>query len=160
MNCEKRKSPKDVTKTFLLHSEPRPTVDGSKVLIQNGDQALRVFSLLPAKAAPRVVVEGGPVGQHRIEVDARGADLSYFLHVLQARGAKEPDVGAWLYEGDKDLTVTVNHPTKGIAKVTFEKGEVSKGGRLGYAKAGEPPLTPLGEGVQEMRLGDRGPVWQ
>ncbi len=50
-------------KTFLLHSETEPKLDGGGALIVNGDQALRVMSLAPPSKLVRV---GGAVGQHRL----------------------------------------------------------------------------------------------
>ena len=83
----------EVVKTFVLHSETNPVVDGAnRLLVTNGSQALRIFTLRPAAGAARVVSEGGKVGQYRVEIDAKGAPLSYFLNVLQARGAADPDL--------------------------------------------------------------------
>jgi hypothetical protein len=42
----------------------------------------------------------------------------------------------------------------------FDKGDESKGGKVGYVKTGDPPLAPLTANVQTIRLGERGPVWQ
>ncbi|HMF40271.1 MAG TPA: hypothetical protein VKQ32_06240, partial [Polyangia bacterium] len=83
-------------KTFLLHFEAPPKVDGPRsVLATNGDQALRVLTLAPATVTYRVVNEGTPVGLYRLEVDTVGAPVeSYFLHVLAGRDAAAPDLTA------------------------------------------------------------------
>src|SRR6185312_10569760 len=87
-----RKPAAEVTKTFVLHTETQPAVEtGNRLLISNGAEALRVFTLVPAAVTPRVVTEGGKVGQFRVELDARGPAQGYFLNVLQARGKDEPD---------------------------------------------------------------------
>ena len=156
-----RKSPKDVIKTFVLHSEPKPTVDGSGVLIQNGDQALRVWTLLPAKGGRRASSWRGAPSDNTGSRSTPGApQLSHLLHVMQARGAKDPNVGVTFYENETTATVALMHPTKGVAKVVFEKGAASKGGKIGWAKGGDPPLAPLPEQVQTMQFSDSGPAWR
>ena len=53
-----------VEKTFLLHFTDVPRLDGpDRLLAVNGDQALRVFTLLPKQAQRRVVDEGDVKGK-------------------------------------------------------------------------------------------------
>jgi hypothetical protein len=62
-----------------VHFETSPTVDSAGVLSVNGDQALRVTTLLPTSPNYRVVNEGvsaGKAGQYRLEIDTSGAALS------------------------------------------------------------------------------------
>jgi len=150
-------------KTFLLHFEAPPKVDGPRsVLATNGDQALRVLTLAPATVTYRVVNEGTPVGLYRLEVDTVGAPVeSYFLHVLAGRDAAAPDLTAQLRDAGDTFEVTLRHPTKGTALVQFRKGMASGGGAFGFAAAGAAPPrpAPLGEGVQAISVGDAGPVW-
>jgi hypothetical protein len=157
---DERKPAAAVAKTFVLHTEPQPQPVSGGMVAVNGDQALRAWTLLPAAAKPRFVKEGGPIGQYRMEVDTKGEELSYFLHVLQARGAADPDLSATVQDGPDGATVTLALPGAGKARIVFDKGAESRGGKLGFAKAGEPSLAPLRTDVQRFRVTDRGPAWQ
>jgi hypothetical protein len=159
-----RKPAAEVTKTFVLHTETQPAVEtGNRLLISNGAEALRVFTLVPAAVTPRVVTEGGKVGQFRVELDARGPAQGYFLNVLQARGKDEPDLKVALQEGPDSFTVRLAHPTRGAAVVVLDKGMASRGGAVGLSSAPSaalPAPAPLGTGVQAMTVTEQGPRWQ
>jgi hypothetical protein len=151
----------EVVKSFVLHAETKPVADGeNRLRIDNGGQTLRLFTLLPARETPRVVSEGGKVGQFRVEIDTTGAPLGYFLNVLQARGGSDPDLSVTLQEGANDFTLRVAHPTHGSAVVVFAKGKSSHGGAVGFAPTGTPVPAPLSEGIQGIAIGDAGPRWQ
>jgi hypothetical protein len=126
----------------------------------SGDQTLRLTTLLPAGAKPRIVNEGPPVGQFRTEIDDHGAALGYFLNVIQARGAAEPDLRAELRQAADTLTVSLRHPRRGSAVIVFRKGKTSQGGQLGYAATGQPVPAPLAADVQRIEVTDAGPRWQ
>ncbi len=155
-----RKPADQVVKTFVLHTENAPALVPGGLVAQSGDQVLRLTTLLPARAAPRVVVEGPPVGQFRTEIDERGPALGYFLNVLQARGAADPDLRVQLTETDGAFTVTLSHPSRGSAVVVFQKGKSSQGGKVGYAPAGRPTPSALAGGIQRIEVTASGPRWQ
>ncbi len=150
----------EVVKTFILHSETEPKIDGKRALIVNGDQALGVWSLAPASTVTRVVKEGSAVGQYRLEIDASGSALTHFLTVLVARGASAPDLRAEARETPDAYVLTLSHPTKGSAEVHFRKGVASVGGSFGFAASGPLTLRPLREDVQAMRITQSGPNWE
>jgi hypothetical protein len=149
------------TRTFITHFETSPQIQGASVLDVNGDQAVRVSTLSPAAPAYRVVDEGGPIGQFRLELDGgSGAAQSYFLNVLSARGAQDPEVTAKLVETGDAFEVTLTHPTKGTAKVVLKKGMTSAGGSFGYSAGPVPALAPLTDRVQGTHMSNEGPVWE
>ncbi|HXU65422.1 MAG TPA: hypothetical protein VN962_27165 [Polyangia bacterium] len=152
-----RKPAADVVRTFLLHAETKPAPDGpNRLLIKNGNQALRVATLLPRSETPRIVTEGGKIGQFRVEIDDKGADLGYFLNVLQARTDGEPAPKVTLQEGAGDLTVRVEDPARGNATVVLQKGAQSRGGRVTTGGA----ALPLRADVQGIQVTAQGPRWQ
>jgi hypothetical protein len=158
-----RKPAAAVVKTFLLHAESKPTVDGpNRLTIASGNQLLRVSTLLPKAETPRIVTEGGKIGQYRVEIDEHGAALGYFLNVLQARTASQPALKATLQEGADELTVRLDAPERGTAVLVLQKGPASRGGRVGVAAKGTPaaPTLPLRDGVQAIQVTDQGPRWQ
>jgi hypothetical protein len=159
--------PEQVDKTFVLHFPypPQFTNDNS-LLAVNGDQALKVTSLL---GTPRwgVVDEGDFTGHHdvpsyyqyRLEENVSGAQQSYFLHVLQARGVGGADLAISLTEDAGSWTVTLDHPTLGHAVVVLNKGMASAGGAFGYSATDTPDVAPLRESVQPITVTNDGPVW-
>jgi hypothetical protein len=149
-----------ITRTFVTHFETAPQVQGASVLDVNGDQALRLTTLVPAAPVYRVIDEGGPIGQFRLELDGGGAAQSYFLNVLSARGAQDAEVSARVSETADGFEVTLSHPTKGSGKVLFKKGMASSGGAFGYAASGAPVTAPLIDRVQGIQVGNDGPAWQ
>ncbi len=152
----------NVTKTFVTHFETAPVISGNTVVGVNGTQALRVTTLVPQSAAPRVVFESGYAGgQQRLEVDTKGARDSYMLHVLQAKEASGPNVLIRLSEDANTYTVTLEHPTNGRAVIVFQKGMSSAGGSFGYSPTGLPSrLTPILDRVQGISTTSSGPLWE
>jgi hypothetical protein len=152
-----------VTKTFLVHFEGIPTVDGNVLSRVQGDQRLTVTTLVPAGAGARLVDEtaGGAlrVGQIRAEIETSGQVVSHFLHVLAASDAADAEVATELVEDEASYTLTLSHPGKGSAVVTFAKGIVSTGGSFGYAASGTPTAAPLRADVQGMSVTAEGPAW-
>jgi hypothetical protein len=145
------------TKTFLAHFEQNPTVDQANRVVNavNGTQALRMTTLLPANVTYRVVTEGGSVGQYRLEADSAGAGQTYFLNVMQAKGAADPDLGMSIVDNGSSYTVTLTHPVQGTVTVTFQKGAATNGGSV--AISGQ--TYQLSSGMQSMTVGPTGPVW-
>jgi hypothetical protein len=141
------------TKTFLAHCEsvPATTPDGAVCTV--GSQALAMKILVPAQRSSRVVYEGKPAGQQRIEFDTRpGTAQSYVLAVLQAKDARAPALTPTVAEDAGSFTVKLN----GATSLRFEKGMASSGGVITLGET----TRPLAAGVQEMVVTDQGPVWR
>lgn len=146
-----------VRKSFVLHTEQVPVVVApGRVRAVNGDQVLDLSTLLPAAPVYRVIAEGGPVGQQRIELDATGAAESYFLNVLHARAAGEAELSVALADDGTRWTLSLSHPVLGNATVVLEKGMSSAGGSV---RIGDGPAQPLYAGVQGITVAAQGPVW-
>lgn len=145
-------------KMFLAHFETAPTVDvGTRTVTAiNGPQALRVTTLVPASPTYRpVVAEGGPVGQYRLEVETSGATQSYFLNVMQSKGAADAVVTATAVDTGSGYTVTLTHPTRGTVQLTFVKGATSAGGSITIGGV----TTALTSSVQAISVTDAGVTW-
>jgi hypothetical protein len=157
----------DVSKTFLLHT-PFPAVpDGpNSYLATNGDQELRLTALGQAPAF-NVVDEGDFQGQHdeasfyqfRLEATVSGSADSYFLNVLQARNAGDPNIASSMTEDANSWTITLSDPIRGTAVINLNKGMESVGGSFGFSAKGEPVMAPLTDHVQSIQVTDQGPVW-
>ena len=145
-------------KLFLAHFETSPTVDvpSRTVTAVNGPQALRLTTLVPSAPTFRPVVnEGGQVGQFRVEIETSGAPLSYFLNVMQARGAADANVAASVVDAGTAYNVTLAHPTRGTVLLSFQKGGTSSGGTVTIGGA----TSPLATTVQGMTVTDAGVTW-
>jgi hypothetical protein len=136
----------DIPVTFLTHFETPPKRAGDHdVVYSAGNQALRVLTLYPAKSTTRLLdedarIDGRPhrANQHRLEVEMRGPRQGYFLHVLQARDASEPDATVTLQTTASAFEVSIRHKSKGTAMVVFDKGMTSAGGSVGCFGAALP----------------------
>jgi hypothetical protein len=158
----------DVTKTFLLHFPERPAVSGANEVVGiNGEQSLRLTTLLPRKPEFRVVDEGDFQGKHlapsyyqfRLEVNDRGQQQSYFLNVLSPEGGGQ-SVRARLEENGTSWTAHLERPGSGQAVVVFHKGMQPSEASFGYDAAGVPGhLISLSNRVQHVRVTDQGPMW-
>ena len=163
----------DVAKTFLLHFPTAPTLSGNTALGVNGNMALKLTSLTPGgQNAPVMrVVDERPASQDnsidyqwRVEADTSGSTQSYLLNVMQARGVSDPDLTITLTEDAGSFTLTLTHPTRGTAVIRLNKGMVSSGGSFGFTPTpggtpSEAQTTPLADTVQQVSVGDTGPVW-
>lgn len=151
-----------VTKTFLAHFEQEPTVqDGNHVLATNGDQALRLTTLLPMQPQYRVVPEGGAIGQYRLELETTGERLSYFLHVIHGRSTDGPDIESAVTDRDDIFVVSLKHPELGFVRVDFRKGREANGGGIACAKSALPEqVAAFHRGIQKIEVGVDGPVWE
>jgi len=159
-----------VVKTFVLHSVNQPVIeDGHHVLLQNGNQALHLTTLLPTSSSYVVVDNGNYPGspapnypewyQYRIEVNDSGQAQSYFLSVLQARDASAANLTATVTDSGTEFQVNLTHPSLGNATIKFQKGMRSTGGQFGYAASGTPTLTALTNSIQNISVTDAGPIW-
>ena len=149
--------------TFVIHFETNPGIeDATHVTVTNGAQALRVVTLVPSNPTRRVINEGGPVGQYRVELDTSGAAQRYFLHVLQARGASSANINASVVDSTPanpntgTFTVTLQPPTGVSTTIVFNKGQTSNGGTVNVAGGGAAALRTT---VQQISYGDNGPAW-
>ncbi len=148
-----------VVKTQLVHFETKPTTDAAGVLSVNGDQALRVTTLLPQSPNYRIVNEGS-AGQYRLEIDTSGKALSYLLTVLQARDAGGADLGLTLTAEAAGWNLDLQRPGGGRARIRLESGQNSNGGAIGWTNgAGVPTMHPFLAKVQTITVTDDGPVW-
>jgi len=169
LSCDNTRFPPTVLaanaiKTFVLHSENSPTIqDSSHVLMTNGNQALRLTTLVPSNPQYVTVYDNNNAGadwaQYRLEINHSGEAQSYFLNVLQARASGGTDVTASVVDNGGSYTVTMTHPTLGNATVVFQKGATSSGGQFGYVASGTPTLANLTTSVQGISVTDNGPVW-
>lgn len=145
-------------KTFLARFETPPTVDaaGRVVTAVNGPQAVRMTTLVPANPTYRPIVnEGGAIGQFRLELETSGAAQSYFLNVIQARGASDANVTASVNDSGGAYVVSLSHPSRGTAIVVLQKGRASSGGTL--TLAGQ--AFALSSGVANAVVSDNGVSW-
>ncbi|MBL8174521.1 MAG: hypothetical protein JNK48_07625 [Bryobacterales bacterium] len=151
-----------VPKTFLAHFERQPVADGTNAWLSvNGDQALRLTTLLPANPVQRVITEGGAIGQYRLESETSGALQSYMLHMMQARDASGQNVTAQVTDSGNIYVVTLQHPTLGYARVHIAKGSHSIGGGVAYSASAMPStVEPLLDRIQGITMTDNGPQWE
>jgi hypothetical protein len=151
-----------VTKTFLAHFEQRPTIeDGHNVLGVNGDEALRLTTMLPANPEYRIITEGSSIGQFRLEVETSGAPVTYFLHVLQGREARGQNLHCSLEETHQLYVLKIHHPEFGFARIELVKASGSNGGGVAFAQTAMPEtVVPFLDRIQEMHMTGNGPVWE
>jgi hypothetical protein len=154
----------NVTKTFVMHFGAQPTASGNSLSLVRGSQKIKLTTAVPASTTRRIVDEraGGAyaAGQIRAEIETRGQVVSHFLNVIAASGSSEADVAVNVVETSTQYKLTLTHPTKGTAVVTFNKGIESRGGSFGYAASGVPTTAmALRSSVQPMTVTASGPVW-
>ena len=155
---------KNVRKTFLIHFESAPDIDDENNVVEaiNGDQSLRLQTLIPENPIFRVVEEvgSGESGQYRLEIDTSGEAQSYFINILHGKNIGEENVIAQVYEhADGFFTVNLTH-SSGKASIVFNKGMESQGGKIGFSEVGDPELVPFTNEVQDINVTESGPVWQ
>ena len=150
----------DVVRSFLMHFEHLPTVQGNRVTAPAGTQTAELITMLPRSPAFRVVNEDvpghGEAGQYRVELDDSGSADGYFLNVVTGYDAGEPVLQANLVEQASTWTLNLVHPTRGSASVVLAKGMESHGGSISID--GAQPVA-FNTYVQGMRVDDDGPWW-
>ena len=154
-----------VRKTFVAHFEDTAGLNksGNNYTATLGSEQLIVSTLAPSN--PTYVLiddEGGnnsDTGQKRLEITTSGSAQSYFLTALQSKSASDSSLSFNLSETASQYDLTITHPTKGSARVIFNKGMTSSGGSFGYALSGSPSLSNLSASVQSITITDSGPVW-
>jgi hypothetical protein len=168
-----------ITKTFIAHCEINWTLeDSNHETCTNGNQALRISTLMPVSFSQRVVNESScpnaksacnTDGQYRLEIDTSGTAQQYFLNVLQARDSSAANLMASAVDSNPidptsgTLTVTL-HPSVGSdTTLVFNKTacavgprQCSLGGTINIAGTG---LVNLRTNVQGISYTDNGPVW-
>jgi hypothetical protein len=149
-----------VRRSFIMHFETSPTVNGNRLSATVGNQISELTTLIPATSNYRVINEDVPgdeqSGQYRLELDSVGSTESYFLNVVTGYDNGEARITANLNDNGNSWTVTLNHPVRGNASVTFMKGMNSMGGSVSI-NGGLAQL--LREDVQSIQVTSDGPVW-
>jgi hypothetical protein len=147
-------------KIALMHTRGAPAPSGSNSYVSiNGDEAVRVTTLVPAMPAFDVVDERRDNGAHRLELaTAGGGHLECFLSVVQARGKNEADLTIMLSRHAGCWMLTLVHPTKGSARILLNRGRTSVGGSVAVSATPTPPPTP-DAGVSNFRVGAHRAAW-
>ena len=111
---------------------------------------------MPAAPTYRPIVnEGGTIGQFRLEVETPAAPQSYFLNVLQAKGATDANVTSAVVDNGTAYVLTLTHPTLGSVTINIPKGRSSAGGSITVGGV----TTALASTVQNMSVSDSGVTW-
>ena len=153
-----------VRKTFVLHATgtgssgtANPfTLGNATATATVGTQRMNLRTLLPASPTYRVINEGGPVGQFRIEYDVSGTEMSYLLNVVSAHDASEAAASVSMNDLGDSWQIQISHPGKGTATVVLRKGETSSGGSVSVNGGSTQALR---SDMQGMLLTSDGPVW-
>lgn len=140
----------DVVRSFLMHFEHLPTVQGNRVTVPAGTQTAELITMLPRSPAFRVVNEDvpghGEAGQYRVELDDSGRADGYFLNVSTGYDAGEPVLQANPCRAGFDLDA---EPRPSDARVR------ERGARQGHGIAWREHLHRwrAARGVQHLRAG-------
>jgi hypothetical protein len=147
-------------KIALMHTRGAPMSSGSNSYVSiNGNEAVRVTTLVPTVPAYEVVDEQRANGAHRLELSTAGTgELECFLSVVQARGKDEADLTIMLTQQAGYWMLTLVHPTKSSARILLNRGRTSVGGSVGVSATPTPPPI-LGTSMSNFRVGANIPVW-
>jgi hypothetical protein len=149
-----------VRRTFVMHFENQPTVDGNRLSAALGSQSVELTTLLPTVPNFRIVDEDLPgselIGQYRLELDSVGSTESYFLNLVTGYDSGEAPIAASLTDNGSSWTLQLSHPQRGSASLTLIKGMNSAGGSLMVNGLG----TALRENVQGITVSNERPVWE
>lgn len=147
-------------KIALMHTRGAPVSSGSNSYVSiNGDDAVRVSTLVPTMPAYQVVDERRANGAHRLELNTAGTgELECFLSVVQARGKDEADLTIMLTQQAGCWMLTLVHPTKGSARILLNRGRTSVGGSVAVSATPTPPPMP-GASMTNFRAGANLPMW-
>lgn len=156
------KTAEAVRKTYVFHYSNAPAVVGNRVSAPIGTQQVDNHILLPASASPRVIDETScancSAGQYRLEVDATGSAISYFINVVQARDANQGPLSAVLTQTGSQWTIALQRSDGQRVTIKLEQGLTSSGGSVQFSD--DNILRPLNPGVQGMTVTPDGPVWE
>lgn len=144
----------------LMHTRGAPMPSGGNSYVSiNGQEAVRVTTLVPAMPAFEVVDERRANGAHRLELATAGTgELECFLSVVQARGKNEADLTIMLTAQAGYWMLTLVHPTKGSARILLNRGRSSVGGSVRVSATPTPPPMPHA-GAANLRPGANMPMW-
>ena len=147
-------------KIALMHTRGAPMPSGSNSYVSvNGNEAVRVSTLVPAMPSFDVVDEQRANAAHRLELGtAGGGHLECFLSVVQARGKNEADLTIMLSQQAGCWMLTLVHPTKGSARILLNRGRTSLGGSVAVSATPTPPPMP-GSSVTNFRAGAQRAAW-
>ena len=144
----------------LMHTRGAPIPSGGNSHVSiNGNEAVRVSTLVPAAPAYQVVDEQRVNGAHRLELNTAGTgELECFLSVVQARGKDEADLTIMLNQQGGYWMLTLVHPTKGSARILLNRGRTSVGGSVRVSQTPTPPPMP-GTSQTNFRSGANRAAW-
>jgi hypothetical protein len=153
-----------VRKSFVLHATGTGTngrsnpfqLSSAQATAIVGDQRLDLRTLLPANPDYRVIDEGAPIGQFRLEYDVSGSETSYLLNVVSVRDSADAVIGAVIGDLGDRWEVTLSHPTRGNAILMLKKGPDSIGGSV---RVGSSASIPLRADRQAITIDAAGVWW-
>ena len=155
------KSADQVQRTFAMHFETNPTVNGARVTSVNGGQTTDLITLVPTTPTYRIFNEDRPgheqSGQYRLELDSIGSAESYFLQVVHGRDNGAPALTATVTENSGGWVVQLNGANAQSATITLAKGMASTGGSIAINGGG---AVPLRSDVQNISVTSDRPVWE
>lgn len=154
-----------VRKSFVLHATGTGSngrsnpfqLSSAQATAVVGDQRLDLRTLLPANPSYRVVDEGAPIGQFRLEYDVSGSETSYLLNVVSVRDASDAAVTAAIGDFGDHWQVSLSHPVRGNATVTLQKGVESSGGSV---RIGSSSAISLRADRQGISIDTAGVTWE
>lgn len=150
-----------VRRTFAMHFETTPSVNGARVQAVNGTQSTELITLVPAAPSYRVLNEDRPgdelAGQFRLELDSIGSAESYFLQIIHGRDNGAPTLTAALTDNPGNWVIQLNNQAGQSAAITINKGMTSAGGSVVINGAA---ATPLRANVQGISVTSERPVWE
>lgn len=159
-----------VVAMWLCHSETNFSTaldSATEVRFVNGDQTLRITTVLPSTFTRTVRYEGAngsstqsTRGQYCLQIAQDNAAQQHFLHVLQARDSSLADLTIAYSAASTNHVLDLSHVSKGFARIEFNKGMTSSGGGLSYSSVSLPStVTAFSTSVQASTVGAAGPVW-
>ncbi|XCN73905.1 MAG: FG-GAP repeat protein [Candidatus Electrothrix aestuarii] len=158
----------NTAKTFLMHVQNTLQTSGSNSYLNvNGDQTVRLTTLVPAEPIYRVIDQRNAKYpySYRLEVETSGTGIQYFLHVVQARDSSASDLDITFEENETSFVINLlKQGAPGCAKVVLDKGLHSSGGQFGYAvdatDCSQVELTALRDGIQPITVNSQGVSWE
>jgi hypothetical protein len=154
-------SAEQVRRTFAMHFETNPTVNGARVTAVNGGQTTDLITLVPSAPTYRILNEDRPgdeqTGQFRLELDSVGTVESYFLQAIHGRDNGAPAVSATLTDNVDNWVIQLTGPNAQSATITLAKGMTSTGGSVAINGAAAQALSST---VQGISVNSDRPVWE
>jgi hypothetical protein len=152
-----------VRKTFVIHAggssadATNPwTHSGARSTAVIGSQAMDVVSHLAPNAERKTIIEGGPIGQYRLELTSAGEEQTTFLHTICLRDVDQAVTAVSYSQEDEHHVVTLEANDKGAAVVKLVRAIDQIGGSI-YVAGGT--TQPLPTQVEKMDFFNGVPVW-